>query len=272
MGVNNTMETIRNLSKEIKSQMGDYFSISEIYHENSKIRSYKLLKKVNIDKIVAEIQGKSYKNYYSAEKIYLPKEFKKSKTSIEEAIRKRRSIRDFSGKSLNIKELSKLLYLSYGITGQIENNETKIFLRASPSAGALYPIEIYPVIFNVKSINKGLYHYNVKNHLLEKLKNGDYNDLIYRCTLSQEMIKHTSVVLLLTAMFNRTKIKYGERGYRHIFLDAGHIGENIYLTATAMKLGVVSIGGFIDDDLNEFLDINGVDEAVIYIFAIGKIS
>jgi SagB-type dehydrogenase family enzyme len=73
-------------------------------------------------------------------------------------------------------------------------------------------------------------------------------------------------------MFNRTKIKYGERGYRYILLDAGYIGENIYLVSNAMGLGVVSIGGFIDDDINELLDINGVDEAVIYIFAIGKIS
>lgn len=266
------MENIRNLSKEIKYQIGDYFSISEIYHENTKIRSYNLLKKENIEPIIAKIQGKSYKNYSSSEKIYLPKDFKKSKTSIEEVMQRRRSIRDFSGKSLNIKELSKILYFSYGITGQIENNKTKIFLRASPSAGALYPIEIYPVIFNVKNIDKGLYHYNVKNHFLEKLKTGDYHDLIYRSTLSQEMIKYASVIILLTAMFNRTKIKYGERGYRYILLDAGYIGENIYLVSNAMGLGVVSIGGFIDDDINELLDINGVDEAVIYIFAIGKIS
>lgn len=249
---------------------GDLFSISEIYHENTKARLYQPSSmQKEVDPTLLRMMSKAFKIYTSAEKVPLTKEFPISQCSIEEAIQQRRSIRDFSGEPLKLEEISKLLYLANGITGVLQS-DIPLALRAAPSAGALYPIELYPIVLNVADVRPGVYHYNVKAHVLELLQPGNYRDLLYNYTLKQEMILTASVVFLLTAVFKRTKSKYGERGYRYVLLDAGHIAQNLYLTATAMKLGVVSIGGFYDDALNQLLNVDGVDEAVVYIITVGK--
>jgi len=241
-------------------------SISELFHENTKHRLFQ--EKFYKENYTIHNNQKflpMYRTYRGFKKIELSKNFS-FRNPVGSTLKKRRSIRNFSGRPLTLNEISNILFFSYGITDRI--NE----FRAAPSAGALYPIEIYPIVFNVRGIKKGVYHYNVKEHSLEFLRDGDFRDYIYLCTHYQDMIKTTGLVLLMDAVFERTKIKYGERGYRFVLLDAGHIAENAYLIATQMKLGCVTIGGFLDDEINKLINADGVNESVIYIVALGKVK
>ena len=266
------MEDIMALLDE--EEKGKLYSLSGIYHENTKLRSFNAASKSNnieISTVSIKQTSQAFKIYpYQAVKIKLPTNFSNTGVSVEDAISQRRSERDFSGEELSMEEISKLLHFAYGITGSTQLGNTFQPFRASPSAGALYPLEIYPFIFNVEGLQKGIYHYNVKDHLLELIRPGDCSDLMFEYTFEQEMVKKASSVFVLSALFERTQWKYGERGYRYILLDAGHLAENVYLLCSAMKLGCCTIGGFLDDYINELIDIDGVNESVIYMIAIGK--
>jgi SagB-type dehydrogenase family enzyme len=206
-----------------------------------------------------------YKTYADRPSVRLtPPTFKG--VPLEEAIRRRRSERDFSGKAMSIEELSQLLYAASGITGQSDSQP----LRSAPSAGALYPIETYVVVNNVEGLSMGLYHYNVPGHTLELLKEGNFKGKITHCALDQEMAGQANVTFILTAIFDRTTWKYDERGYRYAYIEAGHISQNLYLQATSLGLGSVAIGAFYDDSLNKLLDVDGKTEAAIYMHAVGK--
>lgn len=210
-------------------------------------------------------QPPMFKKYPEAEKIKLPQDFKYQGISVEEAIKKRRSNRNFAQKPISLKELSCLLHYASGIT---KGNG----LRAAPSAGALYPIEIYPVIHQVEGIKPGIYHYSIEDHSLELLKVGDYRQELTQHCLGQEFVAGVGVAFIMTAIFARTKWKYRNRAYRYVLLEAGHIGENIYLSATSMGLGTCAVGAFFDDQINKELNIDGIKEAAIYITVVGKVS
>lgn len=211
--------------------------------------------------------GKSpplYKTYPQAKKIPLPREMARGGMSLEEAIQKRRSVRDYSRQPLSLAELARLLHSGGGIT------EPTYPLRAAPSAGALYPVELYAVVNRVEGLPKGIYHYSPRDHSLELVKEGDFGLEMMRHAVGQEMVWHAAAVLVLTAIFQRTRVKYGERAYRYVLLDAGHVGENIYLAATSLGLGPCGIGAFFDDDLSNLLGIDGKEEAPLYLVAVGK--
>lgn len=212
-------------------------------------------------------QPAPYKTYPEKECIKLPEPTFKG-LPLEDAIKLRRSVRDYSNEPMTIEELSQLLHAASGVTAP---EERPIPLRAAPSAGALYPIEIYIVVNNVKDLEKGLYHYNVLEHSLEFLKKGDFRGKITNCALHQEMAGEAGVTFVLTGIFRRSTWKYDERGYRYTYIEAGHISQNIYLQSTSLGLGSVAIGAFYDDSLNDFLGIDGKMEAAIYMHAVGKI-
>jgi len=205
-----------------------------------------------------------YKSYPQAQKFPLPREMARGGMSLEEAIQKRRSVRDYSRQPLSLAELARLLHSGGGIT------EPTYPLRAAPSAGALYPIELYAVVNRVEGLPKGIYHYSPRDHSLELVKEGDFGLEMMRHAVGQEMVRYAAAVLVLTAIFQRTRVKYGERAYRYVLLDAGHIGENIYLAATSLGLGPCGIGAFFDDDLSTMLGIDGKEEAPLYLVAVGK--
>jgi SagB-type dehydrogenase family enzyme len=245
------------------------FSISELYHENSKY--FLSLMQVPGAAGWEQTEGaRVFKAYRRRPRISLPEDFSVGQLSVEEAIVQRRSIRQFSGDAITLPELAKLLFFTNGITAAPEHGTETLFLRAAPSAGALYPIEIYPAVLSVAEVPAGIYHYNVRDHVLELLRPGDYRETLRRLCLFQDFILTANALFLMTAIFSRVKGKYGERGYRFCLLDAGHIAENTYLIATAMNLGVVTIGGFLDQEVNSFLGIDGLDEAIVYASAIGK--
>jgi len=199
------------------------------------------------------------------EKVKLTQELAYEGLSIERAIANRRSQRDFSGVTMALPELSHLLHYSSGIT------EKRYGLRAAPSAGATYPIEVYAAINNIEGLTKGIYHYLIPSHELELAREGDFRQEMSRAALGEVMFRQANVILALSAVFQRTQRRYGERAYRYILFEAGHIAQNTYLVATSMGLGACAIGAFYDEDFNRFLGLDGKNESVLYLIAVGKI-
>lgn len=206
-----------------------------------------------------------YKEYSSSSKVELPEPKMNAGPDIWSIIAKRRSVRAYSTDAVSISDLSQLLWAAQGITGVLSGYQ----LRTAPSAGALYPIETYLLVNRVSGVETGLYHYNVKNHELELLKEGDFSTEVKGGALDQAIAQRAAVVFLWSAIFQRSKWKYLQRAYRYIFLDAGHIAQNLALAAEALNLGSCQIGAIYDDELNQLLDLDGRNESIIYLSSVG---
>ena len=207
-----------------------------------------------------------YKTYPEAERVPLPEPAWPSGVSVNEALDARRSRRDYSARPLPPSALSALLHAAQGITFE------RVGFRAAPSAGALYPIEIYPVIHDADGIPPGVYHYAVQAHEIERLESGDFRGRVTRAGLYQAFLGEAGVCFLLSAVFQRTRWKYRERAYRYVLLEAGHVGQNIYLAATALGLGACAVGAFYDRQYNELLGLDGEEEAVLYAVSVGQLA
>jgi len=186
-------------------------------------------------------------------------------TSLDQALRTRRSVRDYAARAITLNQLSYLLWASDGVSRKHFGQQ----FRTAPSAGATYPIETYLVVNNVDGLNEGIYHYVVASHSLEELSSGNFGKAIAKAALDQEMCAEAAVVFVWTAVFERSLRRYGQRCYRYIYLDAGHIAENLALTAVAISLGSCQIGAFYDDEVNNLLDVDGVEESVVYMSVVG---
>ena len=207
-----------------------------------------------------------FKDYTDTKTIKLPKPEYKG-IPLEEAIEKRRSVRNYSKKPITMIQLSQLLFSAQGTTGKMYGKH----LRTAPSAGALYPFEIYVIANNVESLDQGIYHYGILNHTLELVQYGDFRKAITSAGLKQEMLGDSDAVFVLSAIFDRTRHKYGERGFRYVYMEAGHISQNIYLQAVSLGLGSVSVGAFLDVKVNQLIGVDGEKEAVIYLHAVGTL-
>jgi SagB-type dehydrogenase family enzyme len=204
-----------------------------------------------------------YKTYPDAERIALPNPVGFRELSVEEALETRRSVRDYVDRPLSLEALSRLLHAAQGIT------EQRLGFRAAPSAGALYPIELYVVIHRVSGLASGTYHYAVQEHALEALQPGDFRGRVTQAGLYQQFLGQANVCFLLSAVFQRTRWKYRERAYRYVLLEAGHVGQNLYLAATSMGLGACAVGAFLDSQLNDLLGLDGAAEGVLYVVSVG---
>ena len=192
--------------------------------------------------------------------------------SLWDVIVRRRSERRYSSTPIEAQALSKILGYSYGQTGGFEADGNQLSLRAAPSAGALYPLDIYPLVSNVSGIENGLYHYNVRDHSLECLRPGDFLQEVYPLVQpsNNEWLAMAGAILFITATFKRNQLKYGERGYRGILLDAGHVSQNILLSSVALGCGACVVVACLDDPINDFLQIDGVEESVLIAVSIGS--
>jgi SagB-type dehydrogenase family enzyme len=251
-------------------------SISELYHENSKLHPSirtEMIAAGNYTATEMLAMTRGYKQYRLTPQTKLPEieNILPDTKTFDEVVASRRSVRDFGEEELSLSELSKVLHQSYGITGEIKRpDDGTIPLRSTPSGGALYPAEIYLGIRNVSDLEPGIYHYNVPDHALELLISGDPTEKLYEVCCQQEYVKEASVVFLISGVFQRTKRKYGERGYRYVLLDVGHLGQNIYLSSTSLNLAVMTTCGFFDDEANKLLRIDGIDETTLYVAFVGK--
>jgi len=206
-----------------------------------------------------------YKRYEGKPIIRLP-ETAPTHISLEEALKRRKSVRNFVTEPLSIAELSFLLWAATGI----QRIEAGYKFRTAPSAGALYPIETYLVANRVEDIEQGIYHYAVERHQLEQLATGDCRRKVSTAALGQSFCADAAVVFVFSAVFDRCKFKYGQRAYRYIYIEAGHIAQNLALAAVSLGLGSCHIGAFYDDAMNSLLALDGTAESVIYLTAVGR--
>jgi SagB-type dehydrogenase family enzyme len=210
-------------------------------------------------------QPQLYKEYPDATRVDLPPARPLNNCPIHDALRNRRSTRDFADVPISSQSLSYLLWASTGIFRKEHGYE----FRTAPSAGALYPIETYLCINNIQAIPSGIYHYSIKGHYLELLKPGNYAMDVARAALDQEMCRAAAVIFIWTAVFQRSQWKYGQRAYRYVYLDAGHVAENLALAATSLDLGSCPIAALYDDEANRILGVDGIAESVIYMTVVG---
>lgn len=196
--------------------------------------------------------------------IQLPSPNYKSNTSVEEALLNRRSVREFTKEALALSDVSQILWAAQGITDK-ENG-----LRTAPSAGALYPLEVYLIAANVNDLPAGIYKYNYENHTLKKIAEGDKRTDISNASLKQESLEYSSAIVAITAIYERTSIKYGNRTERYVDMEVGHVGENIYLQAVSLGIGTVMVGAFNDEALKKVLSLPE-DEHPLALYPLGKI-
>ncbi|MBM4033341.1 MAG: SagB/ThcOx family dehydrogenase [Planctomycetes bacterium] len=180
-------------------------------------------------------------------------------------VQARRSVRDFRRAPLSRQQLSQLLWATQGITASAHGQA----FRAAPSAGACYPLDTYLVANRVEGLEAGLYRYDAESVALARLRLGDLSGAIAAACLDQEMAAEAAVVFAWVAVPARSKQRYRERAYRYVYLDGGHIGENLHLAATALGLGCCAIGAFFDDEVNALLGVDGLDETAVYLSVVG---
>jgi SagB-type dehydrogenase family enzyme len=182
----------------------------------------------------------------------------------------RASIREYQLQPLALDVLGRLLHASFGVRGYRKVDEQWSYDRPFPSAGGLYPLELYVATQQVAELADGIYHYDARAHALELLRPGRYHDTLADLTIEQHVLRDANLVILLAAVFQRTQWKYGQRGYRYVWIEAGHVAENIYLVAAALGLGPVAIGGFFDEQVNRLVGLPRDEEDVIYLMCIGQ--
>ena len=254
--------------------------IALLFHENSKISRSSLtylaetVAEFSEDVDQVRLSTTSAKTYPGAERIRFDdvRRCPRLTMRLAHALARRRSVRRFSDRPVELATLISILKNAYGVTGQIghpEHAEIVQPLRAAPSGGALYPIELYVAALNVDGLSDALYHVQINQRCLELCRPGPVAPLLEPLVLMPYGRLDAPCLLILTARWERPLTKYSERGYRFVLLDAGHVAQNVLLVATSVGLGGLLIGGFLDDDLADALRLDPRQEPVIYVIALG---
>lgn len=189
------------------------------------------------------------------EVVALPKPVLKNGMSVEEALGRRESVRSFSAKALTDKEISRLLWSGQGKTRRWGG-------RTAPSAGALYPLELYIVL------SDGVYRYDPDSHQLVLHLKENVSVSLTRAALGQGCVREAPAVIIITAVYERTTCKYGERGERYVAIEVGHAAENVLLRAVSLGLGAVPVGAFSDRQVQEVLHLPP-DHEPLYLIPVG---
>ena len=209
----------------------------------------------------------TYKDYEAPlARIGLPRPEIAGEANVWQLLQRRRSRRAYKPEqTLSQGLLSTLLWATQGLTGR----QGDIYFRTAPSAGGLYPVETYLLVRAVEGLDPGIYHFRPLTADLEFLKGGDYAGVLASAALGQELVADAQVTFIWSAVLERGKWKYRERAYRYIYIDAGHIAQNLYLAAEGLGLGACTIGAFFDDDVNRLIGVDGSEETVIYLGCVG---
>ncbi len=196
--------------------------------------------------------------------IQLPQPNQKGDLSVEEAISQRRSQRQFKNQALELDQISQLVWATQGITNQNSG------FRSAPSAGALYPLEIYLVVGEkgVNNLNSGAYHYQPESHSLTPTIDQNLKSKLSQICLGQGSINQAPISIIITGVFKRTQDKYSNRGERYVYMEAGHAAQNAYLQAESLNLGMVVIGAFNDQNLIDTFQLPN-NHQPIYVIPIG---
>jgi len=194
--------------------------------------------------------------------VRLPEVRLEGDASLEETLLRRRSIREYGDEALILEEVSQLLWSAQGVTVEWGG-------RTAPSAGALYPLEVYLVVGEVENLAPGVYKYKPDGHELIKISDEDVRGELAQAALGQTSVQDGAIDIVIAAVYERTTRKYGDKGVRYVHMEAGHAAQNIYLQATALDLGMVTIGAFNDDRVKEIMGMPE-NEAPLYVIPVGK--
>jgi SagB-type dehydrogenase family enzyme len=243
-------------------------SLSELFHENTKLtaltsRAYGAwIAQIGRSRTLTKLMSQAYKVYTLRDQVTL--DATPAANDVERVIASRRSIRRYTGEAVSLHTLARLLYFSYGRTDQHR------YYRAVASGGALFPLELYAVAVHVDGLEPGVYHYNVEQHALDVVSRGDRLAAFKPCVWFEDIqIDDAAVLFFITAVFERSTLKYKDRGYRMILMEAGEAAQNLALAAEAMGLGACLVGGFHDDTVSKLLEIDGYDEAPLLPIVVG---
>jgi SagB-type dehydrogenase family enzyme len=241
----------------------------EVFHENSKTGRYSDVQpsEAVLQRMQELSESLAYEQYPEIE---LPTTLAPLRLTLAEAITTRVTARALESCALSLEELATLLHYAYGVT---RTNIGTVFprpFRTVPSGGALYPLELFVHSAHVRDLEPGLYHYSPTRNNLCLLHYGSLAHRICEAVVQSELLVNASLVLFITAMFERSVFKYGNRGYRFVLLEAGHVAQNVNLVANALGLGCVNVGGYFDREVDELLGLDGVTHSTIYLAGVGR--
>ena len=240
----------------------------ELFHENSKLGRFgnPLPERSVVEWMKAQQESLPFHGY---PEVVLPMVKSFSSMPIDAAIKARVSARQLQAVPIPLESLSSILHYAYGVSRANESSVVPKAFRTVPSAGALYPLELFFYSRYVEGIGAGVYHYNPLHNSIQFIRPENDNAQITKAFVQEALAREASIIIFLTALFEKCTFKYGERGYRFIFLEAGHVAQNINLIVTALGLASVNIGGFYDREVDDYLSIDGLTHSTIYLTAIG---
>jgi SagB-type dehydrogenase family enzyme len=241
----------------------------ELFHENSKTSRYAgfLPDDVIYERTLRMSESLSFDLYPI---IDLPSSRVDLRLSLEEAIVTRITARSMQRCPVTLEYIGTILYYACGITRGNEGSPFPRPFRTTPSGGALYPLEIFFHSMGSGDLDPGIYHYNPTQNNLRLINAGDLSPGIAEAMVQSSIVFESSLIIFITALFERSTFKYGDRGYRFVLLEAGHVAQNINLVSNALGLGCVNVGGYFDRQIDHLLGIDGVGHSTIYIIGIGK--
>ncbi len=271
-------------ARRADADVRDLLLPSELYHESTKTRRsvLDLLRRAAQDPVMGAVLRRAEtrlrriydlvqfgtKSYPHLPRVALPPWPGPLGCDLADVIRQRVSDRRLGG-VVGLPAVAALLQLGYGVTRYAEPTTARLPRRAVPSGGALYPLEIYALVVSIEGLEPGVYHFEAFGRALERLPNQDLAAQIRTCFLDDHLVTGAAITIVVTAVPQRLRHKYGDMAYRMALLEAGHVGQNVCLVATALGLGVCPLAGYIDDALHDLLGLDGVDETVVYALAVG---
>jgi SagB-type dehydrogenase family enzyme len=265
---------MREMAEQYLADPQETSSVWEVFHENSKTSRFERHQTFAFhpsDTAIVAVMNRlrRYKPYRDFPKVALPREVPASERTLDDVLESRETARSFTQGAIPLNSLAKILFLSYGVTRDNVGTTFPRPFRVVPSGGALYPLELYLMATAVDGLEPGLYHYDPEHHVLTVLNSETGLEKISPFFVQTELVKNASAILFVTAIFFRSTFKYGDRGYRFVLLEAGHLAQNAILTASDLGLAAAPVGGFLDRDVDEFLGVDGVNESTVYTLLFG---
>lgn len=200
----------------------------------------------------------------SGDMVALPEPRRDGSVAVEAALAQRRSVRTFVRGAVKLNEVSQLLWAAQGVTVPQRR-------RTAPSAGALYPLEVYLIASNVATLDAGVYRYIPQRHILERLAVGERINALAAAALGQSWIADAACVLVLAGDFDRTAVKYGKRAERYVHMETGHAAQNVYLQVVALGLGTTMVGAFRDSEVKRLVGMR-TTETPLALLPVGRVA
>lgn len=250
-------------------------AVWELFHENSKTSRHERHLTYPIhpsDETIVRAMARlrRVKPYTDTPKVRLPEGDGAPSRSFDEVVRARETARHIAPGPISLERVAKVLQLSYGVTRDNAGTNFPRPFRIVPSGGALYPLEVYVYAVAVDGLEEGLYHYDPEDHSLDVLPSRPEHPAAL--FVQRNLVATAAAIGFVSAIFHRSVFKYGDRGYRFVLLEAGHLAQNAMLAATDARLAGATVGGFFDREVDRYLGFDGLSESTIYAFLLGRLG